>query len=128
MFNKIRFIWICFITPKKQKTILDSDSESESDGETKAETKPKKQKTILDSDSESESDGENKAETKPKKQKTILDSDSESEGGSDSPDRLSKCIKCGTKTSQNLKTKIKDGKEFKTVCFCSFKCFEKYKK
>jgi hypothetical protein len=125
--------------PKKQKTILDSDSDSESDGESKAGTKPKKQKTILDSsdseseggsDSYSESDGESKAGTKPKKQKTILDSDSESEGGSDSdsPDRLSKCIKCGTKASQNLKTKIKDGKEFKTVCFCSFKCFEKYKK
>ena len=47
---------------------------------------------------------------------------------SDSPNRSCKCIKCGKETTQNLKTKIKDGKEFKTVCFCSFKCFEKFKK
>ncbi len=75
---------------------------------------------------------------KPKKQKTILDSDSESEaetkaeGGSESdcPGRIHKCIKCGKETSENLnlKTKIKDGDDFKTVCFCSFNCFERYKR
>lgn len=91
--------------PKRKKTILDSDTESEQE----EEVKPKRKKT---SDTESESEQETKY----------------TGSESDSPDRSCKCIKCGSKTDRNLKTKIKDGNEFKTVCFCSFKCFEKYKK
>jgi hypothetical protein len=37
------------------------------------------------------------------------------------------CKKCGVETDRSLKTKIKDGNQYKTVCFCSFKCFEKFK-
>lgn len=37
------------------------------------------------------------------------------------------CEKCGSKSDQSLKTKIKAGKQYKTICFCSFKCFEKFK-
>ena len=37
------------------------------------------------------------------------------------------CKKCGSKTDHSLKTKIKAGKQYKTICFCSFKCFEKFK-
>ena len=81
---------------------------------------------------------ESDVETKDKPSRGIFSSSEESDAEeakaevseSDSPDRLlsCKCIKCGSKASQNIKTKIKDGNEFKTVCFCSFKCFEKYKK
>ena len=75
---------------------------------------------------------ESEEETKPSRG-IFSSSEGEEEKGSesersDSPNRSCKCIKCGKETSQNLKTKIKDGNEFKTVCFCSFKCFEKFKK
>lgn len=128
-----------------EKSITDMIEEYEDNNELNILLKPElKDKHILkylkanipdifkDSDEskeEEESKAEAKAEAKAKgkakaKPKNILDSDSE---GSDSPVRSCKCIKCGEETSQNLKTKIKDGNEFKTVCFCSFKCFEKYK-
>jgi hypothetical protein len=46
----------------------------------------------------------------------------------DSPKRNSCiCETCGSKSDLSLKTKIKDGNQYKTICFCSFKCFEKYR-
>jgi hypothetical protein len=96
--------------------------EVESEGEEEEEENPKK---VIRRD-------ESKEEPKPSRG-IFTSSEGEEEKGSesersDSPSRSCKCVKCGKETSQNLKTKIKDGNEFKTVCFCSFKCFEKFKK
>ena len=63
----------------------------------------------------------------------FTESDNESNSDIDSPRRNRDsseeflCEKCGVETDRSLKTKIKAGNQYKTVCFCSFKCFEKFK-
>ena len=97
-------------------------TDSEDDGESKeqAESDVASESDVV-SESEIESDFER--ESKEVSKSDFSDVDSPSRDSSDE----CKCEKCGTKTDRSLKTKIKDGKQYKTVCFCSFKCFEKFK-